>query len=557
MPLLPTLNPAQKQAITHTAGPLLIVAGAGTGKTTVVTQRIAWLITEQKVKPDHILALTFTDKAAGEMEERVDKLLPMGYVDLWVSTFHSYCERVLRDHALDIGLSPDFTLLDETDQAILMRENLEKFELNYYRPLGNPTKFVTSLISHFSRCKDEAIRPEEYLKFAEKVKLDLDQVHGRKKKSEDDAAQIVEAERINEVANAYHTYQQLLFEKSCLDFGDLITQTLYLFQQRPKILQRYQEQFQYVLVDEFQDTNWAQYELVKMLAAPKNNLTVVGDDDQSIYKFRGASVANILAFKKDYPKAKEVVLTENYRSTQNILDLAYKFIQHNNPNRLEVQMQSRKAVSRRAVSSEGKKGQGISKKLVAQSEDTGEIGVWQMPTLEQEASAVVEKIIELKKKNAESSYNDFAVLVRANDHATPFLQRLKAANVPFQFLASAGLYRQPIILDILNYLKLLDNYHETASLYRILTLPLLAIPLPDVMHMLAVAKRETKSLFDITKQARALTSLQPATIASVEILHGWLEAHSQLARTQPVGEVTLKFLEDSGMLQQITGTTDA
>ena len=260
MTLLPSLNDAQKQAVTHASGPLLIVAGAGTGKTTVVTQRIAWLISEQHIQPDHILALTFTDKAAGEMEERVDKLLPMGYVDLWVSTFHSFCERILRDHALDIGLAPDFTLLDETDQAILMREHLEQFELSYYRPLGNPTKFVSSLIKHFSRCKDEAIRPEEYLKFAEKLRLDLDSVHGsparhakaehrrdvaprkasgqdvldaaelRKKKSDDDKDEIVEAERINEIANAYHTYQQLLFQKGSLDFGDLITQTLYLFQ---------------------------------------------------------------------------------------------------------------------------------------------------------------------------------------------------------------------------------------------------------------------------------------------------------------------------------------
>ena len=269
----------------------------------------------------------------------MDKLLPMGYVDLWVSTFHSFCERILRDHALDIGLSPDFTLLDETDQAILMREHLEQFDLSYYRPLGNPTKFVSSLIKHFSRCKDEAIRPEEYLKYAEKLRLDLDQVHGRKKHSQDeDKDEIVEVDRINEIANAYHTYQQLLFQKGSLDFGDLITQTLYLFQQRPKILERYRKQFEYILVDEFQDTNWAQYELVKLLAAPQNNLTVVGDDDQSIYKFRGASVANILAFKTDFPKAKEVVLTQNYRSTQNILDLAYDFIQANNPNRLEVQL---------------------------------------------------------------------------------------------------------------------------------------------------------------------------------------------------------------------------
>jgi DNA helicase-2/ATP-dependent DNA helicase PcrA len=467
-------------------------------------------------------------------------------------------------------------LLDETDQAILMREHLEQFALNYYRPLGNPTKFVSSLIKHFSRCKDEAIRPDEYLKFAEKLKLDLDQVHGRKKKSQDDDTDaITEAERINEIANAYHTYQQLLFQKGSLDFGDLITQTLYLFQQRPKILERYRKQFEYILVDEFQDTNWAQYELVKLLAAPQNNLTVVGDDDQSIYKFRGASVANILAFKTDFPKAKEVVLTQNYRSTQNILDLAYDFIQANNPNRLEVQLGNslpptpplqggEKKRGKRAASASPSYQEGdgrgsraaISKKLFAQEKGTGTIEYSVAPILEQEATGAVEKILELKKKKG-TTYNDFAILVRANDSAQPYLQRLKASDVPFQFVATAGLYRQPIVLDILNYLKLLDNFHESASLYRMLTLPSLGIPLQDVMSMMSQARRETKSLYEVSKNVRVITGMQPETITAVEKLHGWLEAHGQLARTQPVGEVALKFLEDSGLMKDLTSSTDA
>jgi DNA helicase-2/ATP-dependent DNA helicase PcrA len=548
---MPSLNPAQKQAITHKSGPLLIVAGAGTGKTTVITQRIAWLIAERKVQPDHILALTFTDKAAGEMEERVDKLLPMGYVDLWVSTFHAFCERILRDHALDIGLNPDFKLLDETDQAILMRENLERFDLNYYRPLGNPTRFVASLVKHFSRCKDEAIRPEEYLQYAEKLKLDLDEVHGRKRKTEAEADQIVEAERVNEVANAYHTYQQLLFEKGALDFGDLITQTLYLFQNRPKILNKFRQQFEYILVDEFQDTNWAQYELVKLLAKPNNNLTVVGDDDQSIYKFRGASVANILAFKKDFPETTEVVLTENYRSCQNILDLAYTFIQNNNPNRLEVQLngQNQAPNSKKPV---------INKKLVAQTKASGEIEYWLMPAMEQEVLAVIEKILAVRKAGkGKVSYNDFAILVRANDYAAPFIQKLKNLKIPFQFLASAGLYRQPIILDILNYLKLLDNYHETPSLYRILTLPLLKISLPDIMTLMSIARRETKSLYEILRNVRVLSGLKPETVIAIERLLSWLDRHTQLARIHPVGEVTLRFLEDSGLLKEVIKKTDA
>src|SRR3989344_1981460 len=348
MDILEGLNSEQEHAVTHGDGPLLIVAGAGTGKTTVITKRLAWLIKSGRAKPDHILALTFTDKAAQEMEERVDKLLPYGYTDLWVSTFHSFGERLLHSHALDIGVPYDFKLLSETEQWLLVRQYLNKFNLRYYRPLGNPTKFIHALLRHFSRAKDEEIYPDNYLKYAETVRLNHDEETARaarpsraKKKTWEKALLAPddnEAARIEEVANAYHVYQQLLLEQNALDFGDLINYTLKLFCTRPDILNFYRQQFKYILVDEFQDTNWAQYEMVKLLAAPLNNLTLVGDDDQSIYRFRGASMSNILQFKKDYPKAQEVVLIKNYRSAQNILDAAYEFIQLNNPNRLEAQL---------------------------------------------------------------------------------------------------------------------------------------------------------------------------------------------------------------------------
>ncbi|PKL72740.1 hypothetical protein CVV26_00575 [Candidatus Kuenenbacteria bacterium HGW-Kuenenbacteria-1] len=328
--LLENLNEEQKKAVTYKNGPLLIIAGAGTGKTTVITSRIAWLILSNQAKPEEILALTFTDKAAEEMEERVDILLPYGYVDLWISTFHSFAERILKQHAIDIGLSDNFKLLTQTEQNFLIRRNFDRFNLDYYRPLGNPTKFIQAMIKHFSRAKDEEIWPEDYLKYAEKLKKNLN-----KEKIKDQ-----EIARINEIANAYHIYQQLLLENSALDFGDLINYTLKLFKKRPQILEKYQKQFKYILVDEFQDTNWAQYELIKLLSAQKNNITVSFDDDQSIYKFRGASISNVMQFKKDYPKAKQIALIKNYRSKQNILDLAYDFIQLNNPNRLEWQLQN-------------------------------------------------------------------------------------------------------------------------------------------------------------------------------------------------------------------------
>jgi len=330
--LLGSLNEEQKKSVIYKNGPLLIVAGAGTGKTTVITTRIAWLILFNQIKPEEILALTFTDKAAEEMEERIDRLLPYGYVDLWVSTFHSFAERILKQHAIDIGLPDNFKLLNQTEQNSLIRRNFDRFNLNYYRPLGNPTKFIQAMIKHFSRAKDEEIWPEDYLKYVKELKLDRDI-----KISNAD-----EIKRLEEIANAYHIYQQLLLENSALDFGDLINYTLKLFTIRPQILEKYRKQFKYILIDEFQDTNWAQYELIKLLGAPKNNITVSFDDDQAVYKFRGASVSNVMQFKKDYPKAKQVVLIKNYRSKQNILDLAYDFIQKNNPNRLEWQLKNKK-----------------------------------------------------------------------------------------------------------------------------------------------------------------------------------------------------------------------
>ena len=373
---LEKLNKEQKEAVVYDEGPLLIVAGAGTGKTTVITQRLAYLIETGKAKPEEVLAVTFTDKAAEEMEERVDKLLPYGYVDLWVSTFHAFCERILRDHAIDVGLPADFKILDGTAGWLLVYKNFDKFNLDYYRPLGNPTKFIQALLAHFSHCKDQAIYPEDYLAYAEKLK------------TRDDAPEEKETERIKEVASAYHVYQKLLLENSVLDFGDLINYCLKLFQQRPQILKKYREKFKYILVDEFQDTNFAQYELIKILSAPKNNLTVCADDDQAIYLWRSASFNNIIQFNKDFPKAKEVSLVKNYRSTQNILDLAYKFIKANDPDRLEF-------VNK------------INKKLVACEEGDGVIEHLHANTLDEEVSKTIKKVLEIMKDHRYiGSYED-------------------------------------------------------------------------------------------------------------------------------------------------------
>ncbi|MBI2984755.1 MAG: ATP-dependent helicase [Candidatus Kerfeldbacteria bacterium] len=521
------VNKEQQAAITHGRGPLLIVAGAGTGKTTVITERLAHLIMNEHVPSDSILALTFTDKAAGEMQDRVERILPFGYLDLWVMTFHSFGQRLLQAHALDIGLSNDFKLLSQTDQWLLIREHLDAFALDYYRPLGNPTKFISALVKHFSRLKDEDISPSEYLKYAKSA------AKGKKGLTADRA----EADRVLELAKAYERYNQLLLDSNALDFGDLILYCLRLLRGRPAILQKYQQQFQYVLVDEFQDTNWAQYELIKLIGAARNNLTVVGDDDQSIYKFRGASVSNILGFKKDFPESRVVVLTKNYRTKQSILDVAHAFIQKNNPDRLEAKQQL-------------VDGTAVVKKLKAQREGKGEIGDIRVDTQEAEARGAAEKIEGLRLRNKGLGWDSFCVLVRANDHAQMFVNEFERRGWPYVFLAARGLFTKPLVLDVLAYLRLLDNYHENAALYRVLAMPIWGIDHGDVVELSYRAKKKTRSLFEQLQHDDVACS--DASRHGIARLKQLVAKHTELANTKPVGEVLLHFLNDSGYLQSIT-----
>ena len=522
---LKKLNEEQKEAVVHDKGPLLIVAGAGTGKTTVITQRIAYLIEKGLVKPEEILAVTFTEKAAGEMEERVDILLPYGYVDLWVLTFHSFCERVLRDHALDIGLPADFKVLDPTAGWLLVRQNLDKFKLNYYKSLGNPTKFIQALISHFSHCKDQEIYPEDYLEYADKLK------------TRDDAPENQETERIKEVAGAFHVYQKLLLENSYLDFGDLINYCLKLFKERPLIVEKYREKFKYILVDEFQDTNWSQYELIKVLAAPKNNLTVCADDDQAIYRWRGASFSNIIQFKNDFPKAKQISLVKNYRSTQDILDLAYKFIKANDPDRLE-------HVNK------------INKKLIANNNGRGIIEHISAKNLDEEVGKTIKKILEILRKDKEANYNDIAILVRANSAANSFTKALERAGLPYQFLASKGLYSKPIILDVISYFKLLDNYHESPAVYRTLNLSFLGIPYEDIVKITQYSHRKTKSLYEALEELALISGISGKTQEKISFILSLIKKHTAFSREKIVSEIFLAFLEDSGYLKYLASKDD-
>jgi DNA helicase-2/ATP-dependent DNA helicase PcrA len=524
------------------------VAGAGTGKTTVITRRVAWLIDQGLARPEEILALTFTDKAATEMAERIDRALPLGYVDVQVSTFHAFGEAVLKDWGLEIGLPNDFKLLSTTEQWMMVKEHLSKFNLDYYRPLGNPTKFIHALLQHFSRAKDEEVYPEDYLKFAESRKLDTGATEfisrgKRKKPASKKAAKVEkvdvpeesEAVRLDEVAKAYSAYQKLLLESGALDFGDLINYTVKLFRTRPKVLQHFQAKYKYILVDEFQDTNYAQYELIKLLSLPRNNITVVGDDDQSIYKFRGASISNILEFKRDYPKAQEVFLTTSYRSYQNILDTAYEFIQLNNPYRLEVKLAG--------------KGKSLSKKLLAFRTGQGQVQALNFPTAQAEAEAVVDKIVELQKKTG-AAWSDFAILVRANSSASIFLQALKARQLPFDYVANRGLYAEPIILDVTAYLKLLDNYHESEALYRVLTMEPFRVPQVDVSSLVSQAHRRTISLYEALRTPGG-PQLSAEGTAAVQRLLTLIDQHTAFAREHAGSEVYVRVVEDLGINDRV------
>ena len=489
------LNKEQKKAVEFGDGPLLIIAGAGTGKTTVVTERIKYLISSGRAKPQEILALTFTEKASREMEERVDMALPYGVTQMWISTFHSFCDRILRNEGLAIGLDPNFRLMTEASIIQFFRTNLFVFDLSYFRPLGNPTKFISGILQHFSRLKDEDVNPTQYMEWV-KIKDQRSKIKDTNQKAKilKQEGEFEEMEKYLELANAYRTYEELKTKHGVVDYGDLITCTLKLFRTRKSILKKYQEQFKYLLIDEFQDTNFSQNELAILLAGQKKNITVVGDDDQAIYRWRGAAISNIIQFRKHFPKAKIVVLTKNYRSTKKILDRSYQLIQNNNPDRLEVVEK-------------------IDKKLECVRRINGDpITLIFTNRVEDEAEEVAKEISSFVKTSEDKqntySWKDFAILVRANAHAEPFVRALSRHGIPYQFLGPGQLFRQPEVKDLICYLKVLYDINDNISLFRVLSMDHFQIPARDIAALISYARQQGMSLFEacekIVFQSRAL-----------------------------------------------------
>ncbi len=531
MPDFSKLNKEQLQAVTHGSGPLLIIAGAGTGKTTVITKRIEHLIIDEKIPASNILALTFTEKAAQEMETRIDEILPYGYTTLWIETFHAFCDRILKQEAINIGLNPRFDLLTEAESLLFLRKHLFDFHLDYFRPLGNPTKFLQGMLTHFSRLKDDDITPQHYLKFAEEIRNQKSEIRNQKELSPSTynlEPNVDEIKKTLELAHAFETYENLKAKEGVMDYSDLISNVLKLFRERPSVLKQYQKQFQYVFVDEFQDTNYAQNEMAILLAGDRQNITVVGDDDQSIYRWRGAAIANMMQFRDHFPKAEIVTLNKNYRSTQTILDGAYELIQNNNPDRLEVKEK-------------------IDKKLAAMREIKGdEIKFIYANRGEEEAEMVAKAILEEVKKTRRS-YNDFAILVRANDHSVPFQRALERLNIPYQFLGPGHLFQQSEIKDLIAYLHVLTNFDDMSSLYRIITMSVFALQARDVASLLNFAKQSNFSLFEAMEQVD-LSSLTEDGKEKVTRITTMIKQHLEKVPKEEAGQILYYFFEDSGLL---------
>src|SRR3990167_1840471 len=532
------LNPQQLEAVNHAGWPLLIIAGAGTGKTTVITERIKRIITEGLAKPEEILALTFTEKAAREMEERVDVALPYGTFGLWISTFHSFADRILKYEALHIGLNPSFKLMSDAETFQFIKKNFWKFDLKYFRPSGNPYKFIEGLISHFDRLKDEDVSVDDYLKFAEQKQKFAENGSANFGNSSENFNLDEEAKKYQELANAYKQYEQLKTAEGVMDFSDLIGNTLKLFRQRKSILAQYQKQFKFILVDEFQDTNFAQYELIKLLVPPEHNsnLTVVGDDSQSIYKFRGAAISNILSFMKDYPMAKQVVLTLSYRCDQTVLDAAYRLIKHNDPYTLEAQLK----IDKNLKSLEGRKSEPI--ELI------------KVDRVEEEAEAVVTSIKNQASRIRGRKYSDFAILVRANNHSEPFIRALERARIPFQFLGPGQLFRKSEIKDLIAYLKVLADFTDSQSLFRVLTMDIWSISPRDLIAILNQGKKTNSSLFETLEQISQIGQtglIDNATKEKVTRIVDMIHRHQKLVPKETAGQLLYYFLEDSSLLKKI------
>lgn len=488
-----TLNPMQQEAVYYTEGPLLVLAGAGSGKTRVLTHRIAYLIEEKGVNPWNIMAITFTNKAAAEMRERVDKIVGFGSESIWVSTFHSSCVRILRRHIEYLGYSTNFTIYDGDDQKTLMKQIFKKLDVD--------TKQFKerAVLSKISSAKDEMITPEEY-----ELNAGID---FREKK----------------VAQIYKEYQKELKKNNALDFDDLILKTVELFQNVPEVLDYYQEKFRYIMVDEYQDTNLVQFKLVDLLAKKYRNICVVGDDDQSIYKFRGANIENILSFEKAFPGAKVIKLEQNYRSTQNILNAANEVIRNNR----------------------GRK----DKTLWTANEEGNLPRFLQFDTAYEEADAIAR---EIQKKAAERAcdYSEFAVLYRTNAQSRLLEEKFILHSIPYRLVGGINFYQRKEIKDILCYLKTIANGQDDLAVQRIINVPKRGIGATSIGKVTIFASANGMSFYQALLRVKAVPSIGKAgdkILGFVEQIEDFKLRLSELS----IKELIEEILEKTGYKKEL------
>ncbi|MEO8230116.1 MAG: ATP-dependent DNA helicase [Chloroflexota bacterium] len=544
--LLEGLNVEQRRAVTHGAGPLLVVAGAGTGKTQVVTRRIAWLIATRRARPAEILALTFTDKAAAEMQLRVDQLVPYGYTDTAIATFHAFGDRLIREYALELGLPPDVRVLGRPEVVIFLREHLFEFDLERFRPLADPTRFLAALATHFSRLKDEDIDPATYLAHADREvgEADLLAELAKQDGTASDAHELADgavesAARGLELARAYARYQALMASEGFIDFGDQVSLALRLLRESPAARREVRDRFRYVLVDEFQDTNRAQAELVELIAGPERNLTVVGDDDQSIYRFRGAAMSNLLEFRDRRPAPRCVVLRRNYRSRAGILAASHRLIRFNDPDRLEVRAGIDKRLrAQRPEPPAGRRPAAVRHEAFATGSD--------------EADWVTGEIAE--RIRAGAAPRDHAVLVRSNAEADAILRSLNLAGLPWRFSGSSGLYAHPEVRLLLAFLRAVADLGSSADVYTLAASEPYGLGGEDLTAIVASARRRNRTVWDVLEEVDrqpGLLPLAPATRAGVTRFVADLRRFAGLAHGRSTGEVLYAFLKDSGMLARL------
>jgi len=493
MGFLEGLNTQQKEAVCHFQGPLLILAGAGSGKTRVLTNRIAWLIEEQGVNPWNIMAITFTNKAAGEMRERVDRMVGFGGDAVWVSTFHSTCVRILRRYIDRLGYGSNFTIYDGDDQKTLMKDICRQLQID--------TKIYKerALLAAISAAKDEMVGPEEY-----------------QLNAQGDFTKM-------KIAQVYQEYQRQLKKNNALDFDDLICKTVELFQTCKDVLEHYQERFQFIMVDEYQDTNTAQFQFVSILASKYQNLCVVGDDDQSIYKFRGANIGNILNFERYFPDTKVIKLEQNYRSTQNILDAANAVIANN---------QGRKEKSLWTANGAGEK-----------------VHFRQFMSGYEEAEFIAGDIAR-QVQTGICEYRDIAILYRTNAQSRMFEEKFLLSNIPYKIIGGIHFYARKEIKDLLSYLKTIDNGGDDLAVKRILNVPKRGIGAATVGKVEEYARVNDMSFYEALKKAREIPGMGRSA-AKIEPFVTLIQSLRAKAEFYSIKELLEDVIEQTGYVKEL------